>query len=262
MKRVLEFHKEGYNCAEAILKAFNEDTGLDIPIAIASPFGTGMTVGSTCGAVTGTLMAVGALKGRNTNEEKNNSRALTREIITKVKEKYGTIECIELKKKGVTCDEIIEYSYSILSEYIKQNCKSEKIILYKILGGNKMKIAIAINGKEVSGHFGHCEGYVVYFVEKDAVLKQEFLPYPGHKPGFLPAFLKEQGVNIIIAGGMGETAQDLFKENQIEVVVGVQGNCEEVLQRFIKGELKSTGSVCTEHSHEGNCNDQYMVAIQ
>jgi C_GCAxxG_C_C family probable redox protein len=119
MKKVIEFHREGYNCAESILKAFNEDTGSEIPIAIASPFGGGMTIGNTCGAITGTLMAVGALKGRNSSEEKNNSRVLTREIINKVKEKYGTLECIELKKKGITCDEIIEYAYNILNEYAK-----------------------------------------------------------------------------------------------------------------------------------------------
>lgn len=119
MERVIEFHKEGYNCAESVLKAFNENTGLDIPVSIASPFGSGMTVGSTCGAITGTLMAVGALKGRNTSEEKNNSRVLTKEIITKVREKYGTLECIELKKNGVTCTEIIEYAYGLLKEYTK-----------------------------------------------------------------------------------------------------------------------------------------------
>jgi C_GCAxxG_C_C family probable redox protein len=119
LERVIEFHKEGYNYAESVLKAFNEDTGLDIPVSIASPFGSGMTVGSTCGAITGTLMAIGALKGRNTNEEKNNSRILTKEIITKVKEKYGALECIELKKKGVLCDEIIEYAYTLLSDYTK-----------------------------------------------------------------------------------------------------------------------------------------------
>jgi C_GCAxxG_C_C family probable redox protein len=117
MDKVLEFHKEGYNCAESIIKAFNEDTGLDIPVSIASPFGGGMAVGGTCGAITGTLMAVGALKGRNTSEEKNNSRTITKEVITKVKEEYGTIECIELKKKGVTCEAIIEFTYDILSKY-------------------------------------------------------------------------------------------------------------------------------------------------
>ena len=119
MEKVLEFHKEGYNCAESIIKAFNEDNNSDIPVSIASPFGGGMAVGSICGAITGTLIAVGALKGRNSNEEKNNSRIVTKDIINKVKEKYGTIECIELKKKGVTCDEIIQYTYDVLKEYTK-----------------------------------------------------------------------------------------------------------------------------------------------
>lgn len=117
MEKVLEFHKEGYNCAESIIKAFNDDTNLDIPVSIASPFGGGMSVGSTCGAITGALMAIGALKGRNTIEEKNNSRVLSREVVNKVREKYGTLECIELKKKGITCDEIIKYAYDILKEY-------------------------------------------------------------------------------------------------------------------------------------------------
>ena len=119
MERVIEFREEGYNCAESVIKAFNQDTGLDIPVSIASPFGGGMSVGSTCGAVTGALMAIGVLKGRNTSEENNNSRTLAKEIITQVKEKYGTLECIELKKNGITCDEIIKYAYGLLKEQIK-----------------------------------------------------------------------------------------------------------------------------------------------
>lgn len=119
MEKVLEFRKEGYNCAESIVKAFNEDTNSDIPVSVASPFGGGMAVGGTCGAITGTLIAMGALKGRNSSEEKNDSRALAKEIVTKVKEKYGTLECIVLKKNGISCGEIIKYTYDILKEYIK-----------------------------------------------------------------------------------------------------------------------------------------------
>ncbi|MDF2884478.1 MAG: hypothetical protein K0R54_5045 [Clostridiaceae bacterium] len=118
MKKVTEFHKEGYNCAESIVKAINEEKGLNIPVSIASPFGGGMTVGATCGAITGTLMAIGAVKGRETGKEANETRKLTKELINKVKEKYGTFECLELKKNGVSCDEIIEYSYDILKESI------------------------------------------------------------------------------------------------------------------------------------------------
>ncbi len=66
-----------------------------------------------------------------------------------------------------------------------------------------MKIAIATDGNEVSGHFGHCEGFTMYEISEDEVLGNEFVPNPGHRPGFLPVFLKEKGTDIIISGGMG-----------------------------------------------------------
>lgn len=118
-----------------------------------------------------------------------------------------------------------------------------------------MKIAVASDDKYVSGHFGHCEGFTIYEVEEGKSLEKSFTPNPGHRPGFLPVFLRDLKVNVIIAGGMGETAQDLFNENGIEVVVGAQGLSDDVVQKFVNGELKSTGSVCTEHQHEGHCNE-------
>ncbi|MGH4141058.1 NifB/NifX family molybdenum-iron cluster-binding protein [Clostridium sp.] len=118
-----------------------------------------------------------------------------------------------------------------------------------------MKIAVASDGKQVSGHFGHCEGFTIYEVEEGKTANKNFTPNPGHKPGYLPVFLKELNVNLIIAGGMGETAQNLFNEKGIEVVVGAQGLSDDIVQKYINGELKSTGSVCKEHEHEGHCND-------
>ncbi|SJZ79679.1 NifB/NifX family molybdenum-iron cluster-binding protein [Garciella nitratireducens] len=118
-----------------------------------------------------------------------------------------------------------------------------------------MKIAVASEGKYVSGHFGHCEGFTIYEVEEGKTLIKNFTPNPGHRPGYLPIFLKELAVNVIIAGGMGETAQQLFNENEIEVVVGAQGLCDDIVQKYVNGELESTGSVCREHKHEGECNE-------
>lgn len=118
-----------------------------------------------------------------------------------------------------------------------------------------MKIAIATEGKYVSAHFGHCEGFTIYEIEQSKVLNQKFVQSPGHKPGYLPVFLKELETNVIIAGGMGEAAQDLFNENGIEVVVGASGLCDELIQQYVKGQLKSTGSVCKEHEHEEHCED-------
>lgn len=112
-----------------------------------------------------------------------------------------------------------------------------------------MKVAVASEGKVISGHFGHCEGFLTYDVENKNAVNPVFIPNPGHKPGFLPVFLKEQNVDAIIAGGMGEAAVQLFEENDIEVFVGIQGSAEEAAQKFAQGILTSTGSICTEHNH-------------
>lgn len=67
------------------MKAFNEDTNLDTSVSIASPFGTAMSVGSTCGVITGTLMAIGALKGRNSSEEKTIQENYQEKLLIKLK---------------------------------------------------------------------------------------------------------------------------------------------------------------------------------
>ena len=116
-----------------------------------------------------------------------------------------------------------------------------------------MRVTIASEGNNVSGHFGHCEGFKVYDVEGKKIVNESFVENPGHKPGFLPKFLNDLGAAIIIAGGMGERAQQLFKENNIDVIVGAKGECEDVMKQFLHGTLVSTRSVCREHEHEGNC---------
>ena len=118
-----------------------------------------------------------------------------------------------------------------------------------------MRVAVASDGTLVSGHFGHCEGFTLYEIDNVEVTNKMFIANPGHKPGYLPVFLKGKSTDVIIAGGMGEAAQELFQENGIEVIVGAQGNVDGVVKLYVTGGLKSTGSVCTEHSHEGHCND-------
>lgn len=118
-----------------------------------------------------------------------------------------------------------------------------------------MRIAIACEGSNVSGHFGHCEGFMVYDLNDNAVSNKEFIENPGHKPGFLPVFLKDKNVNKVIAGGMGGRAQQLFEENGIEVIVGAKGSCEDNLASYMNGGLVSTKSVCSEHEHAGECGE-------
>lgn len=118
---------------------------------------------------------------------------------------------------------------------------------------SKMKIAVASEGKMVTEHFGHCEGFNIFDTENGKIVKSEFIPNPGHRPGFLPNFLNDKGANVIISGGMGGGAIDIFNEKNIEVIVGATGAAEAAVNSYLKGELQSTGSVCHEHQHHDEC---------
>ena len=113
-----------------------------------------------------------------------------------------------------------------------------------------MKIAVASVGTEVGGHFGHCEHFRIYTVEDGRILGEELVPNPEHKPGFLPNFLGDMGVEVVIAGGMGAHAVSLFQQRNIKTMMGVQGDARAAVEQYLKGELKSTDAVCHHHDHE------------
>ncbi len=112
-----------------------------------------------------------------------------------------------------------------------------------------MKVAIASDKKQVAGHFGHCEAFECFEVENNEIKGWETIPNPGHKPGFLPNFLHEKGVNTIIAGGMGQSAANIFNDNGIKVICGASGPIENVAKDFVNDTLNASGSLCEDHDH-------------
>jgi predicted Fe-Mo cluster-binding NifX family protein len=116
-----------------------------------------------------------------------------------------------------------------------------------------MKIAVASEGKMVTEHFGHCEGFTIFDTEKNQIKNKQFIPNPGHRPGFLPVFLHDKGVKVIISGGMGGGAVDIFNEKGIEVIIGASGEAEKAVNDYLQGKLESTGSICHEHQHSDEC---------
>lgn len=118
-----------------------------------------------------------------------------------------------------------------------------------------MKIAIASESKRVTEHFGHCEGFMIFDTDNGQVIKSETIANPGHRPGFLPNFLADNGVNVIISGGMGGSAIEIFNERNVEVVVGASGDGKAAVEAYLQGSLKSTGSICHEHQHQDECGE-------
>lgn len=118
-----------------------------------------------------------------------------------------------------------------------------------------LKVAVASEGNMVTGHFGHCESFMIFTTEGDKVTGVDDVPNPGHKPGFLPNFLADRGVNVIISGGMGGGAVDIFNERNVEVIIGAVGKAEDAVAAYLKGSLKSTGSICHNHEHADECGN-------
>jgi C_GCAxxG_C_C family probable redox protein len=101
-QRAAEDFASGFSCSQAVFAAFSEALGLERTIAlkISQPFGGGIAgTGSTCGAVTGALLAIGLRHGRFRPEDaaaKDKTYALVLEFINRFRERHGSIVCREL----------------------------------------------------------------------------------------------------------------------------------------------------------------------
>ncbi|MBR3160465.1 MAG: C_GCAxxG_C_C family protein [Atopobiaceae bacterium] len=112
-----------YNCAQAVLIPFAEHAGftLEQANAVAQAFGGGMQTGSTCGAVTGALMALGVLGLAD-------HRTVV-SLIRRVRENHdGTIACADLLRKNAAaggqkkphCDAMVYEAVALVEELLRE----------------------------------------------------------------------------------------------------------------------------------------------
>ena len=109
------------------------------------------------------------------------------------------------------------------------------------------RIAIPIVEGHLSAHFGHCEEFAIFDVdlENKKIVGQEKAPSPPHEPGLLPRWLGEKGVNVIIAGGMGTRAQELFAEQGIAVSIGAPADDpEKIVISYMDNALELGDNTC------------------
>ena len=100
-------------------------------------------------------------------------------------------------------------------------------------------------GGSVASHFGHCERFALYEVQDGTIRNTRQLTPPAHEPGAFPQWLKQQGVDVVISGGMGRRAQSLFSQHGIEVILGLSGSDPaQLVSRYLKGKLASGANPC------------------
>ena len=113
-----------------------------------------------------------------------------------------------------------------------------------------MKIAATYDNGNIFQHFGKTETFKVYEVEDNKVVSSEVIGSNGTGHGALAGLLAEQGISVLICGGIGGGAQTALAEAGIEVCSGAQGNTDEAVEAYLKGELTSAGTTCDHHHHE------------
>jgi ATP-binding protein involved in chromosome partitioning len=110
-----------------------------------------------------------------------------------------------------------------------------------------MQIAIPLAAGRLCMHFGHCEQFALVDVDEATRKPRDvkLLTPPPHEPGLLPRWLQEQGTNMVIAGGMGQRAQQLFAQSGIQVLVGAPVDTpEELIAAYLDGNLKPGQNTC------------------
>ena len=117
---------KGLNCAQSILAAKSDITGISVSdsLKLATGFGAGMAMmQKTCGVVTGAYMVIGALHGRvnpDDTDARDKTYALIEEFNRRFMEIHGSLSCRELLGADLKTEEGREEAES--QGYFEKKC--------------------------------------------------------------------------------------------------------------------------------------------
>ena len=125
-----------------------------------------------------------------------------------------------------------------------------------------MKIALPVtNNNQIDSHFGHCDFYRIFSIsEEREITDQKTIPSLqgcGCKLN-IASVLAADGVNIMLAGGIGMGAVNVLKSAGIDVVRGCSGDATEVLMEYLSGNISDSGEVCHHHESHGSEGENHQ----
>ncbi len=119
-----------------------------------------------------------------------------------------------------------------------------------------MRIAVTYDNGNVFQHFGKTESFKIYDVEDNKVVSSEVIGSNGTGHGALAGLLADHAVDVLICGGIGGGAQTALAEAGVELCAGAEGDTDQAVEAYLKGELVSTGANCDHHHEDGHsCGD-------
>lgn len=141
-------------------------------------------------------------------------------------------------------------AYDALKSIVEKIANQAQSIVEKEC--SNMKIAVPVTDNKLCQHFGHCEQFALIQTADKEIKATEMVTPPPHEPGLLPRWLGEKEVNLVIAGGMGARAQELFNAAGVKVITGAPAiTPEEAVRQYLSGALITDTNNCThKEGHE------------
>jgi len=115
-----------------------------------------------------------------------------------------------------------------------------------------MKIAVPTKeGNQIDNHFGHCEFYTIFIISDDnRIIAETIVESPagcGCKSN-IASVLADMDVKVMLAGGIGDGAINKLNSHGITVIRNCDGDVHELVEAYLKGEVKDGGINCAAHA--------------
>ncbi len=138
------------------------------------------------------------------------------------------------------------------TEGCQQSCRfcSRKYQQHPTQGVTIMKFAITCENGMVFQHFGHTPEFAVFTVENKQIVNKEILPSGESGHGALAGLLQQNGIELLICGGIGGGAQMALAEAGIKLIGGASGAVDDVAAAFLADKMLINPNFhCNHHQH-------------
>lgn len=112
-----------------------------------------------------------------------------------------------------------------------------------------MIIAVPYLRGEVNAHFGSTQAFLIAEASEGKIVRTSIFEVQGmqHNHAGIAGFLKDQGTQAILAGGMGAPMQQALRQQGFELCCGVSGPALGAVEAFLRGEIEHSESTCGHH---------------
>jgi predicted Fe-Mo cluster-binding NifX family protein len=128
----------------------------------------------------------------------------------------------------------------------------------QIVPESPMKLAVMLYGRRVSPRFGYSQRALIVEIDDRGEVHRKTLGVKSYHPERIPEVLRDEGVALVIAGGINRQFQDLFRKHGIAVIWGIIGDAEDVLATYRAGQLVVGMGGCPHPRRAARCRQRHM----